>query len=387
MNLTNNSTWVMTVNGTTPEWTVLPICLLLIFLTGIIGNGFLLVIFLTHRALWSPFNVYVVNLLIGNCVYIAMQFPFDIYNNLYGGQWQLGNSVCTYYIAVSWCVQPIVFNSHQLIAVNRIWAVTHPISYRRLHSMRTAVALSVGVWVYVLIGFAPGVIKDTLFFRMPVDGPDGCQLNVSAQFEWALTVGIIFNMWPQILMLLALVIIFVARRTRHYRIRSNRRVNAVGPENIAAFAEGNDTITRRRTHSSGGNAIVLSSRSMSQPQTVDVPDSDQKVGGENAAPDQERSPVDQQPVHRRRSHGDLLLILLTISVTICWTPNNIWLGWLFYGPIDSPIFTATATILLALEATIDPLMFAFALGKLRIVVSNLWSRVNILKLNSRVYGI
>ncbi|OWA50584.1 hypothetical protein BV898_15095 [Hypsibius exemplaris] len=261
---------ILNSNGTSATWTALPVCLLLACLTGIVGNVVLLAVFILHRrTLWTPFNVYVVNLLIANCLLH--------------------------------CHAPVIFNSHQLIALNRIWAVSHPISYRQIHSKRTAICLCVSVWAYVFIGMSPGVIQDRMNpnYRNSVDGPAGCSLNAQAQSQWALAVQIIFFIWPQFFMAVAMVVIFAAKRTKP---RMNvRRSNAVGPSHAPSYDTRNDG-------------------EQTDPPTVSA---NQAHTGQRSAPQQGR------PTPSHRSSGSLLLILLTISVTVCWTPNNVFFTWPF----------------------------------------------------------
>ncbi|OQV16610.1 hypothetical protein BV898_09280 [Hypsibius exemplaris] len=141
-NETNQSSPGGSTGNVTAQWSALPVCELLALITGLTGNGALLIVFLLNlQTLWTPFNVYVVNLLVANCAVLSTQLPLDVYTNLHDGQWTLGEHACSYYIVVSAYFEPVVFNSHQLIAINRIWAVTHPISYRRIHSVRTALCL------------------------------------------------------------------------------------------------------------------------------------------------------------------------------------------------------------------------------------------------------
>ncbi|OQV16603.1 hypothetical protein BV898_09273 [Hypsibius exemplaris] len=337
-NQTSSSAWNQTT-PLVPEWSALPVCILLTFLTGIIGNGVLLVVFLTHRTLWTPFNVYVVNLLIANCCCIATQFPFDVISDLYGGLWPVGERLCSYYIIVGWFFQPVIFNSHQLIAINRIWAVTRPISYRRIHSIRTATCLCLGVWAYVMVGLAPGLLQDAMYYRQPADGPGGCQLNTPGQLAWAVAVQIIYYIWPQVMMIVALLVISTAKR-KQTKLNLTRKSGAVAPSHAGS---------QKRSD-------LESPRGAAGATTAVDPAHD------------EAPPTGQQRRPTQRSHGDLLLVLLTLTVTVCWTPNNVYFSWLFFEPLDAPVFFAVTTILLALQATIDPILFTLALRSLPLPV-------------------
>ncbi|OWA50580.1 hypothetical protein BV898_15091 [Hypsibius exemplaris] len=277
MNETINS------NGTSATWTALPVCLLLACLTGIVGNVVLLAVFILHRrTLWTPFNVYVVNSSSPTVAATAMQYPLDVISALHNA-WPLGERVCDFYIVVGWYFQPVIFNSHQLIALNRVWAVSHPISYRQIHSKRTAICLCVlclGLRVYRHVaGSDPGSDKPKLSkLRRRV-----CwmQPKRQAQSQWALAVQIIFYIWPQFFMV----------------VRNG--CDFCGETNEASH-EWNDG------------------------EQTDPP----TVSANQAHPGQRSAPQQGRPTPSHHSSGSLLLILLTISVTVCWTPNNVDFIWI-----------------------------------------------------------
>ncbi|OQV17089.1 hypothetical protein BV898_08805 [Hypsibius exemplaris] len=345
----NGSTVNRICSEITPGWTPLSIVQLIIAVWGLVGNGGLFVVFATHRALWTPFNVYVVNLIVANCVCIIVQFPLDTLSSLYDGKWILGETVCTFYLQVLWCLQPIVFNSHQMIAINRIWAVIHPISYRSIHSIRTALCLCAGVWVYVIIGVTPGVLRDTLYFRVPLPVKpqiDYCQINTDAQLSWAVAIQVVYYIWPQVTMVAALVIIFFIKRVRQ-RAKAVRRSNAVVP-NLNGGSAKEQQVEDHDRSGSGATPAVPSNSLEARLKPIQHP----------AAP---------------HSHGNLLLVLLTISVTICWTPNNVYYTWMFFKQLDYPVFYYFTTILFCLQAAIDPIMFTLALKALRVALADFLS--------------
>ncbi|OWA50582.1 hypothetical protein BV898_15093 [Hypsibius exemplaris] len=92
------------------------------------------------------------------------------------------------------------------------------------------------------------------------------------------------------------------------------------------------------------------------------------VSANQAHPGQRSASQQGRPTPSHRSSGSLLLILLTISVTVCWTPNNVFFTWaIYYSSINSdlPVFFNFTLILIALQATIDPIMFTCAIASLR----------------------
>ena len=70
--------------------------------------------------------------------------------------------------------------------------------------------------------------------------------------------------------------------------------------------------------------------------------------------------------HRSPLRGLFLLTLLTISVTICWMPIDIYYTMSsMTTDLDMPVFFRTAEILFSLQTTIDPILFTLSMKNLR----------------------
>lgn len=186
-----------TYNYTTAAyWTVMPIFSIITFILGLIGNGIVLLLFAVDATLRTPFNCYLISLLIANLCLVIMQYSMDIVSNLYQQQWFLGDAACTVYLYAEYVIQGAMFNSHQLIALNRVWAAVHPLSYRSVHSMRIATLLCILNWVYVHAVVVPGWAADALYYRLPVKD-NGCQLNAAAWPVWGLVNQLLTYDLPQ----------------------------------------------------------------------------------------------------------------------------------------------------------------------------------------------
>ncbi|OQV23030.1 hypothetical protein BV898_03079 [Hypsibius exemplaris] len=111
MNETNGSVWLnASQNGSaatplTADWTFLPTFQIISGVFALTGNSVVFMVIVCHRALWTPFNVFVVNLLIGNLLDLVTAYSMDIINNLYGNRWPLGEGWCTLYTTSAWYLQ------------------------------------------------------------------------------------------------------------------------------------------------------------------------------------------------------------------------------------------------------------------------------------------
>ena len=119
-----------------------------IFALGTIATVFLhgsvLVVILRHRNLRTPFNMYVVNLLIVDLVHAVTDKPMSAVQDYflsdedYPGHARM---VKTFFTYILYCVLPATKWAHVLISVNRIWALTFPVHYSHRHTVFVAVAV------------------------------------------------------------------------------------------------------------------------------------------------------------------------------------------------------------------------------------------------------
>lgn len=149
----------------TASWGFLAICVSIIFIMVIILNSLTLFLFIKNRRLRSPFSTYLMCLLGLNILYAVLQNPLDIMNNLYP-YWPANFQWCSVYIYALYILQAATMHIHLLITCNRAWAVTFPISHRRLHSHKWHPVLCCSIaWLYVHTILLPGFIGDALWYR------------------------------------------------------------------------------------------------------------------------------------------------------------------------------------------------------------------------------
>lgn len=145
----------------------------LIFL--LLFNGLVLLVYVIKKSLRTSFTVYVMALLSSNILYGMTRNLLDVVNGVYG-TWWTGHFSCDLYLYSNWVVYGYPPHCHILITINRIWAISYPISYRRYHTKKTAVALCALMALYIHLVTFPGYMLDALFYRMPI-AEDGCSLN------------------------------------------------------------------------------------------------------------------------------------------------------------------------------------------------------------------
>ncbi|GAV03690.1 hypothetical protein RvY_14080 [Ramazzottius varieornatus] len=121
---------------------------------AIVAGGILsvgqLIVFVKRRSLGNPFGVYLINLLAIDTILVFVHGPFNLIDR-YGSSWYLGLQACIFWGHVSFTYQNLVIVAHFLIALNRVWAVLFPFSYRTHHSTKVAILHCVAPWLFLNI--------------------------------------------------------------------------------------------------------------------------------------------------------------------------------------------------------------------------------------------
>ncbi|XP_055354024.1 alpha-2B adrenergic receptor-like [Paramacrobiotus metropolitanus] len=150
--------------------TGLPLPAVTLFLTAdaaaVLGNGLIFLLFLFNRALMSPFNLYLVNLLSANLLYYSLNFPQHLFNYVLH-TWYGHTTGCSVQLALLWTSGSVIRFAHAAITLNRVWALLAPLSYRQQHGYRVARLLCAATWMLAGVLTVPANILDHLYYRLP----------------------------------------------------------------------------------------------------------------------------------------------------------------------------------------------------------------------------
>ncbi|XP_055337920.1 substance-P receptor-like [Paramacrobiotus metropolitanus] len=273
----------------TAVWSFSIVLQLTFFIVLIILNMFMLLFFIRHRTLRTGFSVYLLVLLAANIFFAVGKYTVEILHSLYR-HWWMSRAVCSFYLYHSWVFVGVQLHMHFLITINRLWALTFPLSYRNRHSSAIAWLLSAGIVAYVHMTPEFGCYLDT--------AKQGLYAAVVNQLAFTLPAVVVVASYPYIL----------------YKYLRRRRTN-----NMRVTAA---TSPRQQT-------------------------------GDNV-------------------HPFLILTLLTGSILICWMPSQIY--WTLYTVMDVSnlsLLFQSATVLLALQGVLDPILFALALRSVRLALLKL----------------
>ncbi|XP_055350899.1 trace amine-associated receptor 7g-like [Paramacrobiotus metropolitanus] len=308
MEFTNHTIPANTTTAAPVVWTSQLIFQATVLTLSVTANLVVLLDFLRIPARITPFTIYLIALLVANLLFLLPVTFLEILNTAYGGWW-MGRRVCQMhnYFNEVWSGAQCL--CHVLISVNRLWAVTFSVSYKHHHTKKVAVFSCVAALLWAHMGGLPIFILDTLYYNL--DLRFGCHSNFSAMPAWNKVEDWMNHTGPLIFILLSYLYLFT-----HRLHRKRTRVAVVS------------TADTRMTIISVAEAAVH-----------------------------------KKPVVRREVVKPFMILSLTVvSISVCWIPALVFFStWFYAGVFLSPTFFVIATGLYAMQALIDPLLFAYAL--------------------------
>lgn len=298
------------------QWSPVMIANLVLSLMIITSNTLALFLFWKSRSFLTPFSVYLIFLSSINVVHAITVKAMGWVVFLQYAAFRNCKSCCTLFIYLLLILGGAQQHSHVLISLNRLWAVTFPVSYRNKHTKRMALVLCLLMLLYVNLLNIPEVILDHLFYRLPVQKTGVCVLN-------ALANGTLFR----VIML----------------------IGGVAPT-VFVYASFPFIIWRRRKVRKGTGVLMDNTASAAAPKSLN------NTGTKSTAPPR---------VSTARTYGFLIMTLLTLSIFICWTPLNVYAVLATFFEINARIVYQPLGFLWSVQAFIDPIIFIAVLPELR----------------------
>ncbi|XP_055353232.1 somatostatin receptor type 1-like [Paramacrobiotus metropolitanus] len=290
----------------------------------LLTNGLVLMTFLTHRELRSPFALYVMNLLSSN-LYLAIADPMRIIDSI-STDWYPKTTACYFQIINDWIGSAILGHAHLLITLNRVWAIVFPISYKQQHTKTMAKCICIGCAVYCHLVILPIIIIDFAYYRGPTLNVTSCDIDTGSQKMYSDFLLRGFFQVPFFIILGAYPLLFWKRH-------STQKVSArlFNPNIILGGASEKVTLPH-------------------------VP---------QAGSTRHREGV-KRPFY--------VLTAMTLSVLICWGPTKVTNIIQTVLGSDSNVYEElrkTGQIMYEIQCFIDPIVFTLVLSDLRVVVGNI----------------
>lgn len=154
-------------------WGFSSVATLAIFVSVLVTNGAVLIMFLKVKQIRTSFSVYLINLMLCNIIYAVLQNPLELLDKSYS-KWWMGKSACSLYIYATIVSDACIKHCHVLITINRLWAMTFPIFYRQHHSTKRAIIFCLLTVVYVYIFLLPDTLTMHCTFGFHLTQWDAC---------------------------------------------------------------------------------------------------------------------------------------------------------------------------------------------------------------------
>ena len=110
-----------------------PYILIILLIAMLLANAVVLTAFIKHRTLRTPFNIYLISLIMADIAQSLFDLPFMIGETFYA-TWPYGRIACNFSLYGKWIFSAAVRNTHSMISLNRLWALFMPISYKQYHT-------------------------------------------------------------------------------------------------------------------------------------------------------------------------------------------------------------------------------------------------------------
>lgn len=284
-------------------------------------NLFVLIIFIKNSHLRNPFTMYLINLLVANLI-LSVGETVGILDDLHYHGFS-GSFLCQLEKYTSYTSSAIVIHSHLLITVNRIWAISLPISYRNYHTKKFAAIICVTTICYVHILTLPIQILNFAYYRLPENA--GCFMNLNElRLQYQIVHPIVFD-FP---------VLFIISAFPYLYWKSRQRDKTAGFRNHQVLRS---VLAAMRPASNVPNEIFRKSK----------------------------------PGSETNGHPLVVLGILTLSIFVCWIPSKI-LGvasnFTSVKLVIPPIVYSISDMMYSIQSVLDPLLFSATLKDLRIAI-------------------
>lgn len=125
-----------------------------VFLTGLLGNIFVIVVIIKFKSMRTVTNVFLVNLTIGDILVILICVPLTLGNTVYR-KWIYGSVMCKLTPFVQGTVIGVSILSLLAISISRYFAIYKPLTAKIVFSKRNVRILLFFIWVASLGSFSP----------------------------------------------------------------------------------------------------------------------------------------------------------------------------------------------------------------------------------------
>ena len=137
-----------------PLSVVLIVLYSIVFVTGLLGNVFVIAVIIKFRTMRTLTNVFLVNLTVGDILVILICVPLTLGGTVYR-KWIYGNLMCKLTPFVQGSAIGVSVLSLLAISISRYFAIYKPLTAKLIFSKKNVKILLAFIWIVSLASFSP----------------------------------------------------------------------------------------------------------------------------------------------------------------------------------------------------------------------------------------
>ncbi|XP_055350168.1 5-hydroxytryptamine receptor 1D-like [Paramacrobiotus metropolitanus] len=340
------------------------VALVVVHLIGFPLNAIMAIMFLT-RITKVPFDFYFLSLLAVNALFDGIMLPFSSINAFYP-HLHIGEAGCVFYVYAVYVfniAQPV---NHAVIALNRIWAMVHPISFREAQSRRLVGRVIAVMWI-----IPHAIALSTATVSVTARHADQIIFCFNFVIAPSLAEKISENV-QKIIGLVSFLITSASIPMVIWKLRKREKVkeNSVHPSSTGSKRTG----TTSQPIDPATNSTQPSTQSATLPATNNTSATAQPAANQPAVPTRPQASAPSNETRDRdrsqENQANLFMGVLGISILMCWEPYAIYFGFQnVFGYFNAEAF-ATVIILSNLQSVAEPILLFLTLPKWRKAITD-----------------
>ncbi|XP_052093791.1 galanin receptor type 1-like [Mytilus californianus] len=204
----------------TPEWEyrfAVPAIFLIFMITGMLGNGLVVLVFIKNKTFRTITNMFLLNLAVTDLMYLSFCVPFGA-TRYYKGYWIFGNTLCKfvqYMMTVCLSLHVLTLTA---VGIDRYLAIVHPIIALSIRTKKRCIFVIFCIWFLSLSSFMPVIFinrefKASQFMAFCLE-----ELSETDSKIYAIAMLVLFYVIPQCI--LGFCYLQIARRMKETMTKS-----------------------------------------------------------------------------------------------------------------------------------------------------------------------
>lgn len=195
-----------------------------ILILDVCGNCLVIGAILRYRRLRTITNYFVISLAVSDLLIAALSMPFRIHHTLKSLYWDLGETICEFWVFMDLLCSCASISNLSLISIDRFLALTFPLSYRSIMTKCRAVAAIAFVWGY------SGLLASLSFMNWSPDAftcaIGECKKSDRYYYTFAITAGFFL---PLIILVINYSMVFKVAFTQAKKLRQLKSASSMEP--------------------------------------------------------------------------------------------------------------------------------------------------------------